>query len=138
MDSAAKRLKKWAQTNVIPTLDNKVLGEGLREGCNAQDSGCAEGVLKSSEDRTEVTTKQAHERIPPNGEYITFARAAAVLGVSKSTVSKWAKKGKLHDNGQKGQKRRLLMTSVLLVKQGREDEDLAADVLDLRADARRF
>ncbi len=91
-----------------------------------------------TEDRTEATTKQTQERTPPKDKWITCAQAAGFLGVSRSTVSRWAKKGKLSDNGEKGQKRRLLRTSLLLIKQQREDEDLVHDVEELRADARRF
>lgn len=110
--NALAELLEMAETNVIPTLP--------------------------TEDRTEATTKQTQKRIPPKDKWITCARAAGLLGVSKSTVSRWAKKGKLSDNGQKGRKRKVSKTSVLLVKQGREDEDLIHDVEELRADARRF
>jgi hypothetical protein len=55
-------------------------------------------------------------------EWMTFGKTAKLLGVSISTVSKWAQKGRFTDNGIKGQKRRLSTASVLLIKQDIEDE----------------
>ena len=60
-------------------------------------------------------------------EWVTFGETAKLLGVSKSTVSKWAQKGRFADNGKKGQKRRLSMASVLLVKQEIEEKDRKKD-----------
>lgn len=71
-------------------------------------------------------------------EWITFAQAAEILAVSKGTVSKWAKAGRLEDNGLKGQKRRLLKTSVLVVKQAEEDALLREDMRELKDDAKRI
>lgn len=71
-------------------------------------------------------------------QWLTFAEAAAVLGVAKSTVSKWAAQNLIKDNGLKGQKRRLQYYSVLLLKHAREEKDLKRDVLDLRLDAARY
>lgn len=79
--------------------------------------------------------------LAPNGkvdEWITFAQAAEILAVSKGTVSKWAKAGRLDDNGLQKYKRRLLKTSVLLVKQEIEDEELKEDIKDLKQDARQI
>jgi excisionase family DNA binding protein len=67
--------------------------------------------------------------------YITFAQAAELLAVGKGTVSKWAAAGRMTDNGLKGQKRKLLKSSVLLVKQEMEDEEIKKDVKELRKDA---
>ena len=55
-------------------------------------------------------------------KWVTFGETAKLLGISKSTVSKWANKGRFADNGIKGQKKRLSKASVLLVKQEIEDE----------------
>lgn len=71
-------------------------------------------------------------------EWITFSQAADIIGVTKGTISKWAAEGKFRDNGQKGQQRRLLKTSVLMVKFQKEDEDLKKDVSDLRQDAQKL
>jgi excisionase family DNA binding protein len=70
--------------------------------------------------------------------YITFSEAAAILGVTRGTVSKWSKKGRFTDNGLKGQKRRLSKVCVLLVKQEIDDEYLKNDAAELRNDARRI
>ena len=71
-------------------------------------------------------------------EYITLTEAANILGISKSTASKWAAKGKIKTNGRCGKEKKLSKISVLLVKQEREDEDIAKDVQDLREDAKRI
>ncbi len=61
------------------------------------------------------------------GPWMTFAETAKLLGKSKSTVSKWAKKGRFSDNGLQGQKRRLSKASVLLVKRDIEERDRKKD-----------
>lgn len=71
----------------------------------------------------------------PSDCYITFAQAAELLAVGKGTVSKWAAAGRMADNGMKGQKRKLLKSSVLLVKQELEDEEIKKDAKELRKDA---
>ena len=77
--------------------------------------------------------------IPANDEqWVTYKVAAGLLGVRKSTVSKWVKKGRLTDNGKKGRKKRLSKTCVLLVKQEIDDEYLKNDAEELRKDARRI
>jgi len=70
-----------------------------------------------------------------DSKWMTFTEAAELLAVSKGTVSKWADKGIFDDNGKIGQTRRLLKSSVLVFKQGREDKDLERDAADLRRDA---
>lgn len=70
--------------------------------------------------------------------YITFAQAAEILCVGKSTVSYWADKGKIRDNGQKGQKRRLLKSDILLLKHEHEATEMMEDVRELAAEARRI
>jgi hypothetical protein len=87
----------------------------------------------------EKTTSDPSTSLKLTGDsFITFAEAAEIIGVAKGTISKWVKKGWFQDNGQKGQKRRLLKSSVLLVKQKIEDADLKRDVQELRQDARQL
>ena len=66
-------------------------------------------------------------------EWITYKKAAGLLGIKKSAVSKWTQKGRLTDNGKKGRKKRLSKTSVLLVKQEIDDEYIEnyADALQM-------
>lgn len=71
-------------------------------------------------------------------DWITFTQAAEIIGVSKGTISKWAAEGRFKDNGRTGQKRRLLKSSVLVIKQEIEDNDLKKDIRDLRHDARKL
>ena len=78
---------------------------------------------------------------PLHGEsesWVTYGEAATLLGVSKSTVSKWAKKGHFADNGQNGQKRRLGRVSVLMFRDDLEAKTLRQDIRDLREDGRRL
>ncbi len=72
--------------------------------------------------------------INPSDEWITFKEAAVILGVSKPAVSKWANRELIEDNGKTGQARRLKLSSVLLMKNQREEEPLKKDILDLRRD----
>ena len=53
--------------------------------------------------------------------------AAKLLGVCTGTVSRWADKGKLRDNKKKGKGRQVTKSSVLLLKQNREDQDRRKD-----------
>jgi excisionase family DNA binding protein len=71
-------------------------------------------------------------------EWVTYKEAAGLLGVRKSTVSKWVKKGRLTDNGEKGRKKRLSKTCVLLAKQEIDDEYLKNDADELRRDTGRI
>lgn len=68
-------------------------------------------------------------------KWITIYEAAAILGVSKSTVSKWASQKSIKDNGKKHKGRRLLRSSVLFFKDKREQRDVQRDILELRSDA---
>lgn len=70
--------------------------------------------------------------------WITFSKAAELLGVTKATVSKWARQRRFADNGLSGQRRRVSRSSVLLVKQQMEEDVLLQDVEELRQDARRL
>jgi hypothetical protein len=82
--------------------------------------------------------RDAVSDLEKSDSYITFSEAAAILGVTRGTVSKWSKKGRFTDNGLKGQKRRLSKVCVLLVKQEIDDEYLKNDAAELRNDARRI
>ncbi len=72
---------------------------------------------------------------PPRDEYISHEEAASILGLtSKGTVSKYAEKYGIADNGKIGQHKKLLLSSILLVKHKIETEELKTDVIDLRKD----
>ena len=58
-----------------------------------------------------------------------------LLGVTKGTVSRWTAQGKLQDNGQSGQGRKVSKTSVLMLKDQRQQQELAEDAADIRRDA---
>jgi|GEM_PF-1954141 len=73
-------------------------------------------------------------RIATNDEWITITGAAEFLGCSKGTVSRMADKGEIQCNGKKGRERRVLMSSVLLKKAKREDEDRRKDTDDVLKD----
>jgi excisionase family DNA binding protein len=70
-------------------------------------------------------------------EWITYNQAADLLLVSKATLCRWVKEGKLVGNGRPGRQIRLSKTSVLLAKQDMEEQQLRRDVQDLRKDARK-
>jgi len=56
--------------------------------------------------------------------WISYDDAAELMGMTKSTVSKWAGQGRFSDNGQKGQNRRLSRLSVILANQQHEEKML--------------
>jgi hypothetical protein len=93
-------------------------------------------VVNDSGGASENTHKPPKE--DSKTEWVTYKVAAGLLGVRKSTVSKWVKKGRLTDNGKKGRKKRLSKTCVLLVKQEIDDEYLKNDADELRRDRRNF
>jgi excisionase family DNA binding protein len=70
-------------------------------------------------------------------QWISYKEAADILLVSKATLCRWVKEGKLIGNGKQGRQIRLSKTSVLLSKQDMEDQQLKQDVQDLRKDARK-
>ena len=74
----------------------------------------------------------------PKTEWVTYKVAEGLLGVTKSTVSKWVQKGRFTDNGLKRQKIRLSKASVLLVKQAIDDEYLNEYAEELRGDTGRI
>ena len=59
---------------------------------------------------------------PIEDEELTNDQAAALMGVERGTISKLVKSGILKNNGQTGQKRRVLKSSVLLLKSKRDNE----------------
>lgn len=71
-------------------------------------------------------------------QWVTFTQAADIVCVSKATISNWATKGKIRDNGQRGQKRRLLKSDILLVRHEREAAELLRDAQEIREDAVRM
>ena len=84
---------------------------------------------QKSDSRIQTTNKN---------EWITLAEAGRLLVVSKSTICRWADKGRFTDNGKSGRSRRLLKSSVALVKQLIEDEDIQRDAQELRRDDPKF
>ncbi|OHB55652.1 MAG: hypothetical protein A2Y12_15050 [Planctomycetes bacterium GWF2_42_9] len=86
-------------------------------------------IVRSKIDEYGITT-------PPRDEYISHEEAASILGLnSKGTVSKYVDKYGIADNGKIGQHKKLLLSSVLLIKHKIEAEDLKNDVIDLRKDS---
>lgn len=63
-------------------------------------------------------------------EWITVGVAAKLLGVNPGVVSRWATESKIKDNRETGRKRRVLKSSVLLMKNKREHEDLLSDATE--------
>ena len=121
------------------------LDEGLGDLADLIEIGCLTGTgdqTGKSGDACCRSQKQSSREImsiPANDEqWVTYKVAAGLLGVRKSTVSKWVKKGRLTDNGKKGRKKRLSKTCVLLVKQEIDDEYLKNDAEELRRDTGRI
>lgn len=69
-------------------------------------------------------------------EWIKVSEAAEILSVNTGTVTRWANKGRIKDNEKKGRKRRVLKSSVLFLKQSREDSEVLKDAKELRKDTR--
>ncbi|HRS72355.1 MAG TPA: helix-turn-helix domain-containing protein [Anaerohalosphaeraceae bacterium] len=69
---------------------------------------------------------------PIKDEELTNEQAAELLGVERGTISKFAKTGLLKDNGKSGQNRRVLKSSVLLLKDKRDMERQIEDAKDKR------
>jgi hypothetical protein len=84
--------------------------------------------------------EKEQERIPqtqvPGDKLITLTEAATLLGVNKGTLSRYADAGTILDNGQEVKERQVWKSSVLLLKQRREDEELLQDAKDLRIDSK--
>jgi len=69
-------------------------------------------------------------------EWIKVSEAAEILSVNTGTVTRWANKGRIKDNENKGRKRRVLKSSVLFLKQSREDSEVLKDAKELRKDTK--
>ena len=54
---------------------------------------------------------------------VSTEKAGAILGVERSTVSRMLGHGLLKDNGKSDQKRRIMLSSVLLVAKNREKQN---------------
>jgi len=140
-------IARQVQESINRLLDRcRKIDEVCRKGCRTQEEYIELDFIRSraiglanelAELLEMVGSMQSH---PKNGQdnWITFAEAASLLVVAKSTISKWADKGRFTDNGQTGRNRKLLKTSVLVVKQQIEDEDIQRDVEELRRDAARL
>ena len=74
----------------------------------------------------------------PPTEWITAVEAGGILGRHPGTVRRWAREGKIRDNGKIGQHRRVSKMEILLIKQAAEEKDRQKDLDDLRRDARRI
>jgi len=74
----------------------------------------------------------------PGDELVTLTRVADLLNVDKGTVSRYADRGVILDNGLKGLERRVWKSSVLLLKQQREDQELLRDAQELRKDSQKL
>jgi hypothetical protein len=62
---------------------------------------------------------------------LTQGAFSDILLVSKATLCRWVKEGKLVGNGKQGRQIRLSKTSVLLAKQDMEEQQLRQEVQDL-------
>lgn len=82
--------------------------------------------------------KEAEQPAEPErgDEWIKVSEAAEILSVNTGTVTRWANKGRIKDNEKKGRKRRVLKSSVLFLKQSREDSEVLKDAKELRKDTR--
>jgi len=76
------------------------------------------------------------EETEQGDEWIKVSEAAEILSVNTGTVTRWANKGRIKDNEKKGRKRRVLKSSVLFLKQSREDSEVLKDAKELRKDTR--
>jgi hypothetical protein len=94
------------------------------------------GAVNSLADLLELMAKQC--KGPVHNEYISFTEASEILAVNKGTVSRWANQQLLADNGKAGHSRKVLKSSVLMLKEVREQKELLEDVRQLRADAGRI
>jgi len=63
-------------------------------------------------------------------ELIRITDAARILGFTKGTISRWADKGKIRDNGKKKKERRVSKLSVLSLKHKLESEDVLKDAAE--------
>lgn len=88
-----------------------------------------------------IDAEREWRRVPqtriPGDELISLTEAADLLGINKGTVSRCADAGEIMDNGEEGQSRKVWKSSVLLLKQRRDDSELSRDAKDLSKDARR-
>jgi len=74
----------------------------------------------------------------PGDKLISLTEAAGLLGMNKGTVGRLADAGRILDNEERGKNRRVWKSSVLLLKQRQEDEQLLQEVKDLRIDSERI
>ena len=88
--------------------------------------------------KQELSKTEGTEKPAEKDEWITLAEAARMLVVHKSTISRWTEQGRFTDNGKSGRERQLLKSSVTLVKEQIEDEEIKRDARDLRRDDPKF
>ena len=71
---------------------------------------CGLAAMLENGYRTQAKNQQPESNGTGEGsktEWMTYKEAAGLLGIGKSALSKWAKKGRFTDNGKKGRKKRL-------------------------------
>lgn len=90
-------------------------------------------MLKS----VKVIVEEGDEPMGREPEWITYTQAADFLSVSKSTVSRWSKKGILRSNHRRGRHKRISKTSVILWKRTQEEEQIVRDLRRQRYKARK-
>jgi len=71
-------------------------------------------------------------------KWLKVKDAANLLAVNRGVISRWANEGRITGNGKTGKLRRVLKSSVLLLKQDREDAELLEDAKDLHKDSKKF
>jgi len=88
------------------------------------------------EQKIELAKEPSRETVilDPKDQWIKVTEAARLLKVDKGTISRWADEDNIKDNEKKGKKRRVLKSSVLLMKHKRESENQLKDAADVLRD----
>ena len=120
-------LELWQQLKKLE-LSNSQKKEALYAKC--------EQIIKSNLDfplyKTSYTNpkKKAYAKgvmhsylLHPLDEWISVSKAAEISCINKGVISRLASEGLITSNGKKGRGRKLLKSTVLLVKQDREDRE---------------
>lgn len=90
--------------------------------------------IAEAEAKQEGKTAKEPEPLDSADESITVTEAATLLGVSPGTVSRWATEDRIKDNEKVGRDRRLLKSTVLLMKAKREKENHQMDAKETLRD----
>ena len=62
-------------------------------------------------------------KLKTEDEWIKLTEAARLVGVDKGTISRWASENLIEDNAEIGRKRKILLSSILLIKYIREKKN---------------